>query len=72
MSKHTPYSLYESIIPHCSISCSKCGKVDDRCTMDEDDSCRYYFKHGWRATQKNTYCPKCAKKFIPSLKKPAQ
>jgi hypothetical protein len=67
--KKTADDLIDFIQVLSSIECSKC-KAADCCWMaDEFSASESLFKKGWRATQSNIYCPKCAKKHLKSLEK---
>lgn len=44
------------------ISCTNCN-AEQATDGDEDD----FYKKGWRATQQNCYCPKCAKKKLKQV-----
>lgn len=44
------------------IVCSKCNK-NESIDGDDYDAIAYFYEKGWRATEKNCYCPSCRKKF---------
>ena len=58
--------LYENIETTCDIYCSNCNEADSAHHIDEFGSAEYFQDKGWRATEYNTYCPKCAKKKLKS------
>ncbi len=64
MKKYKPQDLEDAIETVCSISCSKCKSDDGAYNTDEFYASQDLFKKGWRATDKNIYCPKCAKKYL--------
>lgn len=62
--------LLDSLDLLAHIQCSKCGKEDYMDSYDEYQSMKQFYSEGWRATELNTYCPKCAKKYLkPKNKK---
>jgi hypothetical protein len=50
-----------------SLDCFKCRTIQ---TIDgePDDVLEIFDEKGWRATEKNCYCPKCAKKYLKKKK----
>jgi len=61
--KYTAAQLYDSVHTFSTITCSRCGKSEDR--LGNDDECLDgFFDYGWRATANHTYCPKCAEKYL--------
>ncbi len=46
-----------------TIECSKCNYITGT-QDDEDEAVKEFYKLGWRATDRNCYCPKCAKKYL--------
>ena len=71
MSKENPeVQLIDSVYLTAEIQCGKCQKKEANMGVDDLDyaiSC--YYDEGWRATERHTYCPKCAKKFLKPKKK---
>ena len=57
--------IQESVISTVGISCTKCGSVYEDYGMDEFEFSDELVKKGWRATENNIHCPKCAKKLKP-------
>lgn len=58
-------NVYGATEQSCTITCSKCGKID--ITYHADDThgvVSSLIDDGWYATEKNTWCPKCNKKRI--------
>ena len=58
------YLLLESINIVAEISCSRCDKEDSMDCFDIEEAIEGYYNDGWRATDKHTYCKKCAKKYL--------
>jgi hypothetical protein len=56
--------LMDSVNLVANISCSKCDREDETNCFDDDEAIREFYDAGWRATDRNTYCPKCAKKYL--------
>lgn len=61
--KYTKSDLLDSIQTVSTIICTVC-EGEDEIMDDTYESVEYFFKEGWRATTKKTYCPKCAKKYL--------
>ncbi len=47
-----------------SIECTKCKDLNVEYNTDLYDALPVFFFNGWRATNQNCYCPKCAKKYL--------
>lgn len=45
------------------IECTKCRAADMDDTSDYDGALEHYYSNGWRARDRNCYCPSCAKKY---------
>lgn len=54
--------IYETIETMSTLTCSKCN-AETSFQMDADDAAELFHQKGWRATDKNVYCPQCAEKF---------
>ena len=59
-------ALYDKLDVEISISCSKCHLSDNVFGQDENQASESFYDNGWRATDINTYCPACAKKYLKS------
>lgn len=46
------------------VQCSSCGKASFDEGGDYNLSAGEFYGQGWRATQQNIYCPKCAQKKL--------
>lgn len=44
------------------IFCTKCKK-SEYIDGDQYDTFDYFYEKGWRATERNCYCPTCRKKY---------
>lgn len=60
MAKYNSDQLLEDIYTENTISCTKCKETDNTFNCDEYDSAEHFFRIGWRRTENNCYCPKCA------------
>lgn len=54
------------------INCSKCGKTHIIAGIDDYGAINDFIKRGWRATQKNCYCPDCAPKYTKITIEPSR
>lgn len=60
--------LGENAVSDTKIFCSNCHiqKSIGTNPCDAMNSVEAFFEEGWRATAKNCYCPKCAKRKLKS------
>ena len=59
------YELEDSISMVAEITCSKCEISDDNHFVDDSmEAAKDFYIDGWRATDRHTYCPSCAYKFL--------
>jgi len=61
--------LLDAIDLVANISCSKCDAEDEYPCFDLDEALQGFYSEGWRSTEKNVYCKKCAKKYLKSKNK---
>lgn len=55
-------NMADFIQPVSIIECNECGVRESLC-LEPDQAADFWAINGrWRATYKNVYCPKCAKK----------
>jgi len=52
-------NLLEASYELVSIECTRCHKIESTNFFCAEE----FYNRGWRATEKNIYCPKCSKKF---------
>jgi Zn finger protein HypA/HybF involved in hydrogenase expression len=62
--KYKSDDLIESILSEHSITCDKCKDTLSEYNTDEYFFSERLFNLGWRVTNSNTYCPKCASKKL--------
>ena len=67
--KNPEMQLMDSVHLTAEICCSKCDKEDSSDCNDDLEAMQGFYEEGWRATERNTYCPKCAKKYLKAKKK---
>jgi hypothetical protein len=67
MSRRPEEQLLESVWEHTTIECTKCLEEQET-DGGIDQALEFFYSDGWRATERNTYCPKCAKKFLKKRK----
>jgi hypothetical protein len=65
--KYTPDLLIEFTGTIVEIECSSCGEGQSVWGMDDTDAVKEFFADGWRATDLNCYCPKCAPKKLKGV-----
>ena len=70
MSKeHPEMQLMDAVRLVSHISCSKCDADGEDEVFDDNEAIEGFYAEGWRATERHTYCPKCAKKYLKRKKK---
>lgn len=65
--KYKPFDLMNGLIEVTTISCSRCD-AEDEIQDDLYGAATHFFDEGWRGTDRHTYCPSCAKKYLKTKK----